>query len=69
MMVAVRFGDHHYLVDLFARDSFCSSARDGSELKRTVKEHRVFKSRSSVWQGTTLSLDEFCAPDWKPLFE
>ena len=69
MMVAVRFRDHHYLVDLFARDAFCESARAGHQLKSTAKEHRVFKSRSPVSQGTTVSWDEFCASEWKPIFE
>ena len=69
IMVAVRFRDHHYLVDLFARDGFCSSARAGREPKSTVKEHRVFKSRRSLSQGTTVSWDEFCAPEWKPRYE
>jgi hypothetical protein len=69
IMVSVQYGGREYLVDLFERDSFCGAVHEGRELQRTFTQHRVFRRRDRRLEPGILRYEDFCAPQWRPLFE
>jgi len=69
IMVSVQFRGREFLVDLFERESFCGAAQAGRELQRTLTQHRVFRGRDAGVDPHTLPHDDFCASEWRPLFE